>query len=177
MPFGTGLLDHVGFPTPEMLGPAATEDEIRGLIDRHGVVFVKTFFRAGVGRKGKAGLIGDARDPAAALAEKKRLYFTTTIAQYLAASGWGTTTLVSSGKDVCIHYAARDFAIALKNDARSKAVVLYVEPSGYYEHGVDFGKPVVACVVGRWKTKLTRTVGHAGAMAESGDSADARAFE
>jgi hypothetical protein len=28
-----------------------------------------------------------------------------------------------------------------------------------------FTKPVVACVVGRWKSKLTRAVGHAGAMA------------
>jgi succinyl-CoA synthetase alpha subunit len=98
--------------------------------------------------------------------------FTTTIAQYLATEGWGTTTLISSGKDVYIHYAARDFAHALKNDERSKAAVLYAEPGGYYEHGVDFGKPVVACVVGRWKSKLTRAVGHAGAMAGSGDRAE-----
>jgi len=98
--------------------------------------------------------------------------FTTTIAQYLATAGWGTTTLISSGKDVYIHYAARDFAHAFKNDARSKAAVLYVEPGGYYEQDVDFGKPTVACVVGRWKSKLTRAVGHAGAMAGSGDSAE-----
>ena len=98
--------------------------------------------------------------------------FTTTIAQYLSTAGWGTTTLVSSGKDVYIHYAARDFAHALKNDERSKAAVLYAEPGGYYEHEVDFGKPVVACVVGRWKSKLTRAVGHAGAMAGSGDKAE-----
>jgi hypothetical protein len=26
---------------------------------------------------------------------------------------------------------------------------------------IEFGKPVVACVVGRWKSKLTRAVGHA----------------
>ena len=97
--------------------------------------------------------------------------FTTTIAQYLATEGWGTTTLVSSGKDVYIHYAARDFAHALRHDGRSRAAVLYCEPGGYYERGVDFGKPVVACVVGRWKSKLTRAVGHAGAMAGSGDSA------
>src|SRR3954451_19368925 len=31
--------------------------------------------------------------------------FSTTIAQYLRMSGWGTTTVVSSGKDVYIHYA------------------------------------------------------------------------
>jgi succinyl-CoA synthetase alpha subunit len=98
--------------------------------------------------------------------------FTTTIAQYLATEGWGTTTLISSGKDVYIHYAARDFAHALKADDRSKAAVLYCEPGGYYEQGVDFGKPTVACVVGRWKSKLTRAVGHAGAMAGSGDRAE-----
>jgi succinyl-CoA synthetase alpha subunit len=98
--------------------------------------------------------------------------FTSTIAQYLSTEGWGTTTLISSGKDVYIHYAARDFAYALKNDARTKAAVLYAEPGGYYEHGVDFGKPTVACVVGRWKSKLTRAVGHAGAMAGSGDKAE-----
>ncbi|MYA88313.1 MAG: CoA-binding protein [Boseongicola sp. SB0662_bin_57] len=98
--------------------------------------------------------------------------FTTTIAQYLATEGWGTTTLISSGKDVYIHYSARDFAHALKADERTKAAVLYVEPGGYYEHAVDFGKPVVACVVGRWKSRLTRAVGHAGAMAGSGDRAE-----
>ena len=66
--------------------------------------------------------------------------FTTTIAQYLATEGWGTTTLISSGKDVYIHYAARDFAYAFERDARSKAAVLYAEPGGYYEHGLEFGK-------------------------------------
>ncbi|MEE8272787.1 MAG: CoA-binding protein [Alphaproteobacteria bacterium] len=98
--------------------------------------------------------------------------FTTTIAQYLSTEGWGTTTLISSGKDVYIHYGAQDFAHALKNDARSKAAVLYAEPGGYYEHDIEFDKPTVACVVGRWKSKLTRAVGHAGAMAGSGDRAE-----
>ena len=98
--------------------------------------------------------------------------FTTTIALYLATEGWGTTTLVSSGKDIYIHYAARDFNHALSNDERSKAAVLYVEPGGYYEDGIEFRKPVVACVVGRWKAKLTRAIGHAGAIAGSGDRAE-----
>ena len=97
--------------------------------------------------------------------------FTTTIAQYLATEGWGTTTLVSSGKDVYIHYAAQDFAHALRNDGRSRAAVLYAEPGGYYERDIAWSKPVVACVVGRWKSRLTRAVGHAGAMAGSGDGA------
>lgn len=98
--------------------------------------------------------------------------FTTTIAQYLGTAGWGTTTLVSSGKDVYIHYAAPDFAHAFAADDRSQAAVLYAEPGGYYEQGITWTKPVVACVVGRWKSKLTRAVGHAGAMAGSGDRAE-----
>ena len=100
--------------------------------------------------------------------------FTTTIAQYLAAAGWGTTTLVSSGKDVYIHFAAPEFVFALANDRRSKAAVIYAEPGGYYEYDLNFTKPVVACVVGRWKGRLTRAVGHAGAMAGSGDDAVAK---
>ena len=98
--------------------------------------------------------------------------FTTTIAQYLGTAGWGTTTLISSGKDLYIHYACPDFARAFAVDDRSAAAVLYAEPGGYYEHGIEWTKPVVACVVGRWKSKLTRAVGHAGAMAGSGDRAE-----
>ncbi|MEM5365275.1 CoA-binding protein [Paraburkholderia azotifigens] len=100
--------------------------------------------------------------------------FSTTIAQYLRMSGWGTSTVVSSGKDVYIHYAAPEFAFALANDARSKAAVLYCEPGGYYEADATFTKPVVACVVGRWKSRLTRAVGHAGAMAGGADDALAK---
>lgn len=101
--------------------------------------------------------------------------FSTTIAQYLRIAGWGTTTVISSGKDVYIHFAAPEFAFALANDARSKAAVLYCEPGGYYELDAQFTKPIVACVVGRWKSKLTRAVGHAGALAGGHD--DARAKE
>src|SRR5439155_3927973 len=101
--------------------------------------------------------------------------FTTTIATYLRMAGWGTTTLVSSGKDVYIQYAAPEFAFALANDARTKAAVLYVEPGGYYEADATFSKPVVACVDGRWKAKLTRAVGHAGAMAGGHDDAAGKA--
>ncbi|WP_341923362.1 CoA-binding protein [Polaromonas sp. YR568] len=100
--------------------------------------------------------------------------FSTTIAQYLRMAGWGTTTVISSGKDVYIHYAAPEFAFALANDARSKAAVLYCEPGGYYELDAHFTKPVVACVVGRWKSMLTRAVGHAGAMAGGNDDALAK---
>ncbi|MEJ2539102.1 MAG: CoA-binding protein [Gemmatimonadota bacterium] len=97
--------------------------------------------------------------------------FTTTIATYLSMAGWGTTTLVSSGKDHYIHYASPEWARAFERDDRSKAGVMYVEPGGDYEQGLDFTKPVVACVVGKWKERLTRPVGHAGAVSGSGTSA------
>ena len=100
--------------------------------------------------------------------------FTTTMAAYLAAGGWGTTTSISSGKDVYIHFAPAEFANAFDNDARTKAAVMYIEPGGYYEENLEFRKPVVACVVGRWKAKLTRAVGHAGAIGGTGDSASAK---
>lgn len=100
--------------------------------------------------------------------------FTTTIAEYLQLEGWGTTTLISGGKDVYIHYAPREFFYALQNDDRSKAAVIYVEPGGYYEHQLEIGKPTVACVVGRWKDRLIKACGHAGSLAGSGDNAYAK---
>ncbi len=100
--------------------------------------------------------------------------FTTTIAVYLATSGWGTTVSVSSGKDVYINYGPVEFVHGLKNDDRSKAAVMYIEPGGYYEHGLELTKPTVACIVGRWKAKLTKACGHAGSLAGSGDNAMAK---
>src|SRR5271154_4089847 len=75
MLYGARLLDHVEFPSAEILGPGATEDEIQALIDRHKLIFVKPLFRGGVGKKGKSGLIGKASDLKTALKEKERLYF------------------------------------------------------------------------------------------------------
>ncbi|MEA3274158.1 MAG: CoA-binding protein [Pseudomonadota bacterium] len=100
--------------------------------------------------------------------------FTTTIAVYLLTAGWGTSVSLSSGKDVYIHFAAPEFTNAFHNDPRSRAAVLYIEPGGYYERDLVFEKPVVACVVGRWKDRLTKACGHAGAIAGSGDNAAAK---
>lgn len=77
MLYGARLLGHVGFPHSEVLGPDASEDEVQALIDRHKLIFVKPVFRGGVGKKGKAGLVGKATDLPTALAEKERLYFAT----------------------------------------------------------------------------------------------------
>ena len=69
------MLQFVDFPTTEVLGPDASEEEIKALIDKHGLVFIKPVFKGGVGKKGKAGLIGKATDLKTALKEKERLYF------------------------------------------------------------------------------------------------------
>lgn len=73
--YGSKLLKFGGFPTAEVLGPDASEEQIKALIDRHGSVFVKPMFKGGIGKKGKAGLIGRASDLKTALKEKERLYF------------------------------------------------------------------------------------------------------
>jgi len=72
---GSKLLEFVDYPAAKVLGPEATEDEIGALIEKHGSVFVKPIFKGGVGKKGKSGLIGRAKDLKTALAEKERLYF------------------------------------------------------------------------------------------------------
>jgi succinyl-CoA synthetase beta subunit len=72
---GARLLRFAGFPVSEVLGPDASEAQVKALIDKHGSIFVKPVFKGGVGKKGKAGLVGRASDLKAALAEKERLYF------------------------------------------------------------------------------------------------------
>ena len=72
---GAGLLKIVDFPASEVLGPEASDHEIHQLIERCGSVFVKPIFKGGIGKKGKSGLIGRAKDLKSALAEKERLYF------------------------------------------------------------------------------------------------------
>ncbi len=73
--WGRKLLKRVEFPVAEVLGPEASVDEIKGLIKRCGEVFIKPIFKGGVGKKGKAGLIGRASDITEALRHKERLYF------------------------------------------------------------------------------------------------------
>jgi len=58
-----------------VLGPDASEEAIKAMIDKHGLIFIKPVFKGGIGKKGKAGLLGRASDLQTALAEKERLYF------------------------------------------------------------------------------------------------------
>jgi succinyl-CoA synthetase beta subunit len=73
--YGERLLRFAGFPSPDILGADATEAEIRLMIEHHGTVFVKPMFKGGIGKKGKAGLVGRATDLKTAVKEKERLYF------------------------------------------------------------------------------------------------------
>jgi succinyl-CoA synthetase beta subunit len=75
MLYGAKLLNMVDFPTAEVLGPEASEHDIKNLIDQNGEVFIKPIFRGGIGKKGKSGLIGRAKDLKTAIKEKERLYF------------------------------------------------------------------------------------------------------
>ena len=75
MLYGAKLLKHAGFPVSEVLGAEASEHDIKNLISRHREVFIKPAFKGGVGKKGKSGLIGRAKDLKTALREKERLYF------------------------------------------------------------------------------------------------------
>ena len=75
MYWGSKLLKYVDFPTSEVLGPEASAEEIKDLIARKGEVFIKPMFKGGVGKKGKAGLLGRAKDLSTAMQEKSRLYF------------------------------------------------------------------------------------------------------
>jgi len=72
---GAPLLKHVDFPVTEVLGPGATVDDVKALIDRRRQIFIKPLFKGCVGKRGKLGLIGKATDLKTALKEKERLYF------------------------------------------------------------------------------------------------------
>ncbi len=109
--------------------------------------------------------------------------FSTTVPEYLKTGGWGTSTVLSSGKDLYIQFAFAEFLYCAENDPRTKAVFAYIEPGGYYEKQAlewiadgtfKFSKPIVVCVTGKWKANLSRAVGHAGAIAGGGDDALAK---
>ena len=75
MLWGRKLLDLVEYPHSEVRGPELSVDGIKEMIKKHGEVFIKPVFKGGVGKKGKSGLIGRAKNITEALKEKERLYF------------------------------------------------------------------------------------------------------
>ena len=75
MLWGRKLLDLVEYPHSEVRGPELSVDDIKEMIKKHGELFIKPVFKGGVGKKGKSGLIGRAKNITDALKEKERLYF------------------------------------------------------------------------------------------------------
>ncbi|MBF0443994.1 MAG: carboxylate--amine ligase [Magnetococcales bacterium] len=75
MKWGAKLLKYVDFPTAEVLPAEATNEQIQAMLNKYGKLLVKPVFKGGIGKKGKAGLLGIASDLRTALKEKERLYF------------------------------------------------------------------------------------------------------
>ena len=106
---GAKLLRFVNFPVPEVLGPDATEAEIKAMIDRHGMVFIKPIFKGAIGKKGKAGLVGKARDLKTALAERERLYFAQHTHGNVTAKAQGVTFEAAVPADHEVYFAIAEF--------------------------------------------------------------------
>ncbi|MBF0193042.1 MAG: carboxylate--amine ligase [Magnetococcales bacterium] len=75
MKWGAKLLKYVDFPTAEVLPAEATNEQIQAMLNKYGKLIVKPVFQGGIGKKGKAGLLGIVSDLRSALKEKERLYF------------------------------------------------------------------------------------------------------
>ncbi len=89
--WGYKLLDYVGFPHSDVLGPNASVESIRALIDKNKEVFIKPIFKGGIGKKGKSGLLGRANNVTDALKEKERLFFVEHIVGNTSAKAEGVT--------------------------------------------------------------------------------------
>jgi succinyl-CoA synthetase beta subunit len=111
MLYGTKLLNYVGFPTAEVLGPGAGEEEIQKLIERHGSVFIKPLFKGGIGKKGKSGLIGRASDLKTALKEIERLYFAEHHVGQISAKANGVTIEGAVPAEHEVYFAISDSTI------------------------------------------------------------------
>lgn len=95
----------------------------------------------------------------------------------------GQSTVVGIGGDVLLGSDFADILELFEKDEETKAVVLFGEIGGYYEHKVaqmvksgEFSKPIVAFISGRFAQKLNRNLalGHAGAIIE-GENTTAQA--
>src|SRR5918994_171192 len=106
--YGSKLLRFVGFPCPEVLGPEATEGEIKALIERHGMIFIKPVFKGAIGKKGKAGLLGRAKDLETALQEKERLFFAEHRVGHVTAKAQGVTFEAAVPAQQEVYFAISD---------------------------------------------------------------------
>lgn len=105
---GSRMLQFVGFPSVDLLGPDADEQAIKAMIDAHGSIFVKPVFKGGVGKKGKAGLVGRAFDLRTALKEKERLYFAEHKVGHVVAKANGVTYEAAVPAEHEVYFALTD---------------------------------------------------------------------
>lgn len=104
-------------------------------------------------------------------------------ASVLTQKGIGQSTIVGIGGDVIVGTNFADMLAMFEKDEETKAVVIFGEVGGFYEHQIadmvkskEFTKPVIAYISGQFVEKLGRNLalGHAGAIIE-GDQTTARA--
>lgn len=96
-----------------------------------------------------------------------------TIATYMLTAGIGTHFGISTGKDVLILTQLTEFLKLIADNAKTKLVVLYVEPGGLHEKTAiewmkknKFSKPVIVYVAGSLMEGRNVSLGHAGAVVE-----------
>lgn len=96
-----------------------------------------------------------------------------TIATYLKSAGLGISYGISTGKDVLILSPLRALLPLAMTDARTRLVVLYVEPGGAYEEeaiaymkSLKSPKPLIVYISGQFAEGRGIALGHAGAVVE-----------
>lgn len=103
-------------------------------------------------------------------------------ASVLTQKGIGQSSIVGIGGDVIVGTNFVDVLVMFEKDKDTKAVVIFGEVGGFYEHQIadmvkskQFTKPVIAYISGQFVEKLGRSLalGHAGAIIE-GEQTTAR---
>lgn len=111
MLWGRKLLDLVEYPHSEVRGPELSVDDIKDMIKKHGELFIKPVFKGGVGKKGKSGLIGRAKNVTDALKEKERLYFAEHKHENTVAKSDGVTYEAAVSADHEVYFSISDSTV------------------------------------------------------------------
>ena len=100
-----------------------------------------------------------------------------TMASYLLSAGVGTSYGISTGKDLLILSSLKDILELARDDERTKLIVAYIEPGGFYEkEAMDmllkkgYPKPIIVYIVGQFLGGTESALGHAGAVVEGKDT-------
>ena len=100
-----------------------------------------------------------------------------TMASYLLNAGLGTSYGISTGKDLLILTPMKDLLSLALGDERTRLIVIYVEPGGFYESDAiemlaraGVVKPIIAYIGGAILGMRDVSLGHAGAVVEDGQT-------